>query len=370
LSAGKEQDPPMPLNFHLESEGAPAPSHPGVRIYVDGTQHGIREDRDIELSHWNPSTTPEVYQADSSTEIALNFLALGTLPGDGLVINNHLDVDGILSAFVLLRPELALRHRERLVAVAETGDFWAWADAGSLGLYQALVEILEDGQAAGRDETAIHHDCFEALPDLLARDLSSHVPASLQATVQALDEGRLRRRVLHRRFAAFEIPRAHHQDDLAAALKVNDFNASLDDGSLLHFTARNRQDGCRVQLVSVEAARGWHHDLCYPGHMWALTVDRWRAPGFWEGETSNTWYYRYAPLEEALARLQAQEGGGGRWQSADELTPFASVLGRAFPVVASFLGDDDLPAASTLAPDTVARELLRAFTYDLTGRRG
>ncbi len=359
----------MSLRFHLESESSPAPAHSGVRIYVDGTRHGIREDRDLELSHWNPSTTPELYQADSSTEIALNFLALGDLPEDGLVINNHLDVDGILSAFVLLRPDQALRHRERLVAVAETGDFWAWADPDNLGLYQSLVEILEAGQAAGRDETLIHHDCFEALPGLLARDLATRVPASLLEAVWRLESGALRRRPLHRRFTAFEIPRACHRDDVEAALKVNGFNANLDDGSLLHMAARNRLDADRVQLVSVEAERGWHHDLCYPGYMWALTVDRWRAPGFWEGETSNTWYYRYAPLEKALARLQAREGGAGRWQSAEELTPFASVLGRAFPVVASFLGDDDLPAASSLPPELVARELLAAFTFDLTARR-
>jgi len=359
----------MPLGFHLETEGQPAPSHTGVRIYVDGTRHGLREDRDLELSHWNPSTRPELYQADSSTEIALNFLALGALPEDGLVINNHLDMDGILSAFVLLRPELALPHRERLVAAAETGDFWAWADPGALGLYQALVEILEAGQADGRDETRIHHDCFEALPGLLTRDLAGRVPAALWETVRGLMSGVLRRRPLHRRFTAFEIPRAFHGDDLEAALKVNEFNANLDDGSLLHFVARNRLDADRVQLVSVEAESGWHHDLCYPGHMWALTVDRWRAPGFWEGETSNTWYYRYAPLEEALARLQARETGMGRWQSAEELAPFASVLGRAFPVVASFLGDDDLPAASSLTPNVVARELLTAFTFDLAGRR-
>lgn len=359
----------MPLIFHLESEGAPAPSSPGVRLYVDGTRHGLREDRDIELSHWNPSTTPELFQADSSTEIALNFLSFGKLPADGLVINNHLDVDGILSAFVLLQPELALRHRERLVAAAETGDFWSWTDEASLGLFQSLVELLEAGQAAGRDETQLHHDCFQALPGLLAQDLSKRVPVSLRDAVALVECGRIERRLHHRRFVSYQIPRGVHGGDLAGALKVNDFNASLDDGSLLHGVVRNRLDAERVQLVSVQGESGWYHDLCYPGHMWALTVDRWRAPGFWEGETSNTWYFRYAPLEEALRRLSAREGGAGRWQSAEELTPFRSVLGRAFPVVAACLGEDDLPAESGLAPGEVARELRAAFTFDLTGRR-
>jgi hypothetical protein len=265
---------------------------------------------------------------------------------------------------------LALRHRELLCAAAETGDFWAWADFPALGFYQALVDLIEAGQASGRDETQLHHDCFQALPGLLEHDQRLLVPAAFQESLALVESGRIRRRLHHQRFVAYEIPRSVHGGELSRALQVNGVSASLDDGSLLHSVVRNRRDGERVQLVSVEGERGWFHDLCYPGYMWALTVNRWRAPGFWEGDSSNTWYFRYAPVEEALQRLNERETGAGRWQSAEELAPFTSVLGRAFPVVASCLGEDDQPAESSLAPDEVAALLRGAFTYDLSGRRG
>lgn len=359
----------MALSFFLESETAAPPQQSGTRIYVDGTSHSIRDGLDIELSHWNPNTTLERYQADSSTEISLNFLAFGELPASGLVVNNHLDVDGVLAAWVLLNPQLAPAHREILVAAAETGDFWAWGSDHALAFYQALTEIIKAGEAAKRPAELIHQDCFQAIPGLLEKGARAARLDALHVAVKLAEQGPVRRVLHHHRFVAWQIPRTAHRGELDRALLVNDFNASLDDGSLLHSVARNRLDGERVQLVSIEGEGGWYHDLYYPGYMWALTVNRWRAPGFWEGETSNTWYFRYAPVEAALARLNAREQGPGRWQSAEELAPFASVLGRAFPIVASCVGEDDLPALSSLDPEQVARELRVAFTYDLTGLR-
>jgi hypothetical protein len=359
----------MALSFFLESEQAAPPQHSGTRIYVDGTSHSIREGLDIELSHWNPNTTQERFKADSSTEIALNFISFGELPTGGLVINNHMDVDGVLAAWSLLNPREATARRELLVAAAETGDFWAWGPEPALAFYQALTEIIKAGEAGGRPPELIHQDCFAAIPGLLEKGARAARLDALHAGLKLIEQGALPRQLHHHRFVAWQIPRAVHQGELDRALMVNAFNASLDDGSLLHAVLRNRLDARRVQLVSVEGEGGWYHDLHYPGYMWALTVNRWRAPGFWEGETGNTWYFRYAPLEAALARLAAREKGPGRWQSAEELTPFTSVLGRAFPVVALCMGEDDLPAPSSLSPEQVTLELRQAFTYDLTGAR-
>jgi hypothetical protein len=358
----------MALSFFLEADGPP-PAQPEIRIYVDGTSRTLREGQDIELSHWNPNTTNERFQADSSTEIALNFLLFGEMPDHGLVVNNHLDVDGILAAYCLLWPETALAHREILVGAAETGDFWAWAEAPVLAFYQGLIEVIRAGRAAGRAESLVHQDCFQAIPALLQKGSRAARLDGFHAGPRLIEEGLVQRTLHHHRFVSWRVPRSVHHGELSRALLISEFNPSLEDGSLLHMVARNRLDGERVQLVSVEGEGGWYHDLHYPGYMWALTVNRWRAPGFWEGESSNTWYFRYAPLEKALARLNQEERGAGRWHCAEELTPFSSVLGRAFPVVASCLGEDDLPIVSSLGPDTVARELRQAFTYDLTGQR-
>lgn len=357
----------MALTFFLESEGCQPHSGSALRLYVDSTSGSLREGLDIELSHWNPNITEDRFKADSSTEIALNFLVFGQLPEDGLVVNNHLDVDGVLAAWVLLNPDIALRHRDVLVGAAEIGDFWAWAPEASQALYQALVRIIQSGEADGQDPALIHEACFASLPTLLEEGASTLKLTQIPAARALLEEGLIQRVVYHHRFVSWRILRAAHGGKLERALHVSSFNASLEDGSLVHPVLRNQLDGKRVQLVSVETEGGWHHDLHYPGYMWALTVDRWRAPGMWESESSNAWYFRYAPLEEALARLNALEQGKGTWQSAEELTPFASVLGRAFPVVASFMGEDDAPALSSLDPDTVAREFRQAFTYDLTG---
>lgn len=359
----------MPLTFFLESDSTAPGDDSQVRIYVDGTSLTLREGRDIELSHWNPNTTDECFAADSSTEIALNFVRFRELPANGLVINNHLDVDGVLAAWVLLNPELALQHRERLVEVAEIGDFWNWGSEEALRIYQALVLLIEKDEAAGLPEAQSYRHCFDALQGLLETPPPRELIRELLAADELVRQGHIQRVLLHGRFVSYRIPAAVTQGNLKGALRIDGFNASLNDGVLLPATVRNRKDSERVQLVSVEGKEGWYHDLHYPGYMWAVTVNRWRAPGFWDGENSNTWYFRFAPLEVALDKLRKAERNKGTWQCADELTPFDSVLGRAFPVVASFLDDEDQPTASSQDPDEVAEILLRAFTYDNTNGR-
>jgi hypothetical protein len=358
----------MGYSFHLEQPGQRLPEGPGPRIFVDGNSPSYREGLDIELSHWNPNNTPDRYYADTSTEIALNFLRFGEPPREALVVNNHLDVDGVLSTFVLLEPELALEQRERLVAIAETGDFWAWAPDEELAIYQGLVHRIRAGEAAGMPEPVLYADCLKALPELLDLGIQAADLRAVHECRRRVEQGLVRRRLVHHRFVQFIIRREAHGGDLDRALRIAEFNASLDDSCLLRGIERNRLDAERVQLVSVETEGGWYHDLYYPGYMWALTINRWRAPGFWEGESSNTWYFRYAPLEKALDRLRQRERGEGSWQSAEELTAFGSVLGRAFPVVASFLGEDDQPAISSLPPETVAHLLCLAYTWDQTAR--
>ena len=92
------------------------------KLSVDGTV-----DNALHLSHWAGNSTPEELRADTSTEIALNFVASprrGELSrGVEVVTNNHFDTDGVLSVWAVLNGERALDLREGLVAAAEAGDF-------------------------------------------------------------------------------------------------------------------------------------------------------------------------------------------------------------------------------------------------------
>src|SRR5262245_14716036 len=95
--------------FHIEGSRTPRPSARRV-IYCDGgTDEQFREGVDLELSHWIPNRTPDRFKADTSTEICLRFVASAEQDFD-LVVNNHLDVDGMLAVFTLTADTWALPH--------------------------------------------------------------------------------------------------------------------------------------------------------------------------------------------------------------------------------------------------------------------
>jgi hypothetical protein len=151
----------------------------------------------LDLTHWQGNHTPVQYKADTSTEIALNFVSSPEAFddwADAVVVNNHFDTDGILAAWVLLEPERATACRDLLVAAAEAGDFDEWP-ALERGIWlDAAIRAL--GSAADHDEGA-YATVFPQLPDLVRRiderrDLWGQEWGDLQAAVAALDSGRLR----------------------------------------------------------------------------------------------------------------------------------------------------------------------------------
>jgi hypothetical protein len=336
-------------------------------IFADGSaDDSFRPGLDLELSHWVPNRTPARYKADTSTEICLRFVA-DPMPGEwDLCVNNHLDVDGVLSLYALVRGDRALDHRDTLVAAARMGDFWDWGDARAATVYQglALQQQRDRGQAPLQ---TLYARCFERVDALLAASDGAPVEvqpglAMLDAACQRLDSGEIARTVHHERFVAYEIPRALVERDLARALHVPSFNAPLDDASWLPPQARNRHDRERIQLVSAETASGWYHDLWYPGYRWAETPDSWAAPGFVFAGSTNGYRYGHAAIAEAVARLAVVERGPGRWDLAGALTPFASLSGRNYPVILACLDADQRPCPSRLPPAEVAAMLAPAFT--------
>jgi hypothetical protein len=59
-----------------------------------------------------------------------------------VVVNNHVDVDGILSVYVLLQCDHALANRQTLIEAAEMVDFWGWGEPPARRLFQGLTHRM------------------------------------------------------------------------------------------------------------------------------------------------------------------------------------------------------------------------------------
>ena len=336
-------------------------------IFADGDSDStFRDGVDIELSHWVPNKTPADVKADTSTGCCMRFAERHDTDRWDLAINNHLDVDGVLSIFTLVDPQFALAERRTIIQAAEIGDFWGWGGAAGQVLFQGLTLLMDRLQGQQVDIQEIYERCFERTRQLID-DGGDDDPAIgeglgvLARSLELVESGAIERHELHRRFTHFHLPRDVVVGSEELALRVPAFNAPFGERIPLLPQVRNRRDHDRLQLVSIETDHGYHYDLCYPGYMWADTPDAWRPPGLSFSGSKNGYYYGFAPLDEAVLELEAAEGGAGRWRIADEVTPFSTLSGRGFPVVLSFLDGDDRPACSRLPLQRVASTLAAAF---------
>lgn len=355
----------VPRIFVLGSE-RPRPASERT-LYVDGSAgSGWRDDVDLELSHWVPTRTPARWAADTSTEICMRFLE--DPPADAatydVAINNHVDVDGILSLFTLAHPDVALAHRDVVVGAAEMSDLAAGVDRPAFVLAQELTLAMGGFGGLGRDPLDTYEAAFTVALDVLA-GTRPETP-SVTAGWDLLEEqaARLGTEVavgeVTARLVAYRLPTLSG-DERDAALAVAPFNAVIDDSVWLWPHVRNRVHGQTAHLVSVPLDDGWAHDLWLPGYVWAHTPDRWRPAVLEDMGSSNTWKIRSDALTAAVADLQADERSPGTWVLADEVDPFAAVPGRAFPVILSFLDDGSRPTPSSHPPDHVADRLAAAF---------
>ncbi|NDI34433.1 DUF6687 family protein [Chengkuizengella sediminis] len=352
----------IPNFYIIGSETKRPPSK--KTIFTDGAPDDtFREGVDIELSHWIPNQTPELYRADTSTEICMNFVAKESSKDWDLAINNHLDVDGILSVFTLVHSDFALKYRDIIIGAAEIGDFWGYSELPSQILFQGLTKLMFELKGK-EDIREIYAVCFEKVFDLIQKETSDVVIINgldaLQKSLKRVKSGEIQRNVVSDRFVNYQIPKELSELDLEKAIKIPRFNDLLQDNMWLIPSVRNHYDREKVQLVSVEISEGWYYDLWYPGYMWADTPDSWRAPGFEFSGSTNAYYYGHEPLNEAITELNDLEKAKGQWILAKQLSPFQSIKGRDFPVILSFL-DEDKPAVSSISPKDVSSKLSKAF---------
>src|SRR5688572_7411640 len=205
--SGREME--LQRNFHVDGSQAARPSAREV-IYCDGGTHEqIREGVDLELSHWIPNQTPDRFKADTSTEICLTLVASGDQRFD-LVVNNHVDVDGLLAVFTLVAGEWALPHRRTLTHAAEMGDFWAWGEPPAQALFQTLTILIRKLPSEKADANAIYLRCFDHVFAFLSGEASfPEEPglAALSDSVLLVEHGDVARKVLDEHFAHYVIQR-------------------------------------------------------------------------------------------------------------------------------------------------------------------
>jgi hypothetical protein len=349
--------------LHITGSRSPRPSANRV-IFCDGGVDGTyRPQIDLELSHWIPNLTPEKFKASTTTEICIRFAESADIGEYDLVINNHVDVDGVLSAFVLLHPELSLQHRNTIVQAAAMGDFGSWGDQTAQHLFQAIVCLMGELSAPKSDPLVTYLHCFERTQAILSgakRPECARGLAALQTSVARIEDGSIVRTLITERLVHYAIPITLARNDLAAALHIPSFNAPLSSTMMLLPNARAKFDLERVQLVSAESDDGIYYDLWYPGYTWAETVQLWRPPGVQSTGSSNSHTLKYLPLDVAVAELQRLETCAGKWTLARNLSPFATLSGRNFPVVLSFTRDER-PRPSKLPISVVVHTLARAF---------
>jgi hypothetical protein len=336
-------------------------------IYCDGSGGGMfREDKDLDLSHWRPNRTPTAYRADTSTEICFRFLD-DPVPGEWtLAVNSHLDVDGILSVYTLVHTSQALAHRCTIVQAAEMGDFWSWGEAPAQRLFQGLTLLMNRRTGEGRAIQSIYEEAFRRIPAFL--DQSDPESIEIERSLEPLRQGvhlvegnAIRRTERGARFAQYVIPRAVVGNEVGRAIYVPKFNERISHKALLWPQTRAKWDDQRVCLVSVETTGGWHHDLWFPGYLWADVENRWIIPGMNYRDGMESYDLNLPTFDLAIQQLNDAEGGAGCWTIGAGAFMFNSMIQSQYPVVARVLDGSGHPISSNLDPDCVAAKLLPAF---------
>ncbi len=135
------------------------------------------------FSHWPGNRTPTDLKRDLSTGIALAVAERVVadprererlFSGIEIVSNNHIDTDGILSAFAFLDPRRALLHRDVLIAAATTGDFQVFTTRAGLAIELTLTDLVDPSHPSAHEwrelpEREKRQRQYELALDLLPR---------------------------------------------------------------------------------------------------------------------------------------------------------------------------------------------------------
>jgi hypothetical protein len=336
-------------------------------LFCDGAGGDLfRDATDLDLSHWRPNRTLAPYRADTSTEICFRFLDEPVSADWTLAVNNHLDVDGMLSVYALIHSAHALAHRRAIIQAAEMGDFWSWGEPPAQRLFQGLTLLMNERRNECRATQLIYDEAFRRIPALLDQSDpgSDEIERSLEPLrqgVQRVESGAIRRNQHSARFSQYVVPHSVAGDAIDRATYIPKFNEQISPKALLWPQARAKWDDQRVCLVSVEASDGWRHDLWFPGYLWADVENRWTIPGMSYRDGMESYDLDIPAFDDAIRELNETDGGSGQWTIGAGAFPFSTKIQSQYPVVARILDELGNPAASDLDPGQVAATLVRAF---------
>lgn len=348
----------MISRYEIIEHASPRPDAEQI-IFCDGTDGRIYcPQTDLELSHWRPNHTPAEYRAGTSTEICFRFLDQPRSGRWTIAVNNHVDVDGMLSVYVLVHSGHALAHRQTIIQAAEMGDFWGWGEPAAQRVFQGLTLMMNSGLES-RD---IFAAAFDRVPGLIedTNEQTTEIEASLlplRQGTQWVEQKQIIRRPLNDRLTQYVVPiRIAGADDERASY-VPEFNESISEKAILWPQVRHRWDAQRLCLVSTERSAGWFHDLWCPGYLWADTEGLWQVPGLNYHDGMCSYDFNNPALISAIGILQQEEHGPGRWCLGGTHAPFGKELQNQFPLVGRVLDVRGRPIASRLTPDEVAETL-------------
>jgi hypothetical protein len=164
-------------------------------ICVDGYVNGFRC-----LSHWPGTSAPRELAHELSTGMALRFARLSfeerkRLMGDfSIVTNDHYDTDGVLSAFCLLRPDVAIQYEDLLLRTAAAGDYRTDEGEDALALDLTIWALRDSPSSPLAGELAKISDT-DLRSELCYRWLIAHLPELLRDpfSLRSLVDARMKR---------------------------------------------------------------------------------------------------------------------------------------------------------------------------------
>lgn len=310
------------------------------KLSVDGTV-----DNAVHFSHWEGNKTPVELKADTSTEIALNLVAApnrdALTQGIELVTNNHFDTDGVLSVWTVLAGERALDLRDKLIPVAEAGDFSEFTNEDAV---RASIAIQGSDQVTPGEESgsplALQLAGAGVADDARAYELV--LPEIEKLLTQPDNYESLWRPAWERIARAFEsfergTSGVTEFSDTGISLVTlapevfssNGFNPTRHAAP---YTAISRYAQGQLFIITTPLQNGWVYRIDYPYYSWAETIVRPRIPR--------------RDFSTVLGELNRLEDGSEDSWKLDNAEMTSAI---------KFLDPNGRLAASRLLPDEVAR---------------